>query len=130
MASPALPEFHNEPYNDFSTPANRQAMEAALAHVRSQFGHEYDLEIGGERFTSPAKLKSVNPSNPKEIVGIHQKATREMAGRAVTAAYEFFPQWRDTSAAERVHLLLNATAILRRRKMEFDAWLVYEAGKT
>ena len=30
---------------------------------------------------------------------------------------------------KRVRLLLNAR-ILRRRKMEFDAWLVYEAGKT
>src|SRR5437868_489791 len=125
-----LPMFHNEPYTDFSNPSNRQAMEAALAGVRSQFGREYDLEIGGERFTTPAKLKSVNPSNPKEIVGIHQKATQEMAERAVTAAYEFFPQWRDTPAAERVRLLLNAAAIVRRRKLEFDAWLVYEAGKT
>ena len=27
-------------------------------------------------------------------------------------------------------MLLNAAAIIRRRKLEFDAWLVYEAGKT
>jgi len=126
----ALPEFRNEPYTDFSVSANRQAMEAALAHVRGQFGHEYDLEIGGERFTTPAKLKSVNPSRPSEIVGIHQKATGDMADRAIAAAYDFFPKWRATPAGERVRLLLGAAAILRRRKMEFDAWLVYEAGKT
>src|SRR6476646_6218375 len=106
MAS--LPGFSNEPYTDFSVPANRQAMEAALAQVRSRFGHEYDLEIGGEHFTTPAKLKSVNPSNPKEIVGIHQKATRDMADRALAAAYDFFPRWRDTPAGERVRLLLAA----------------------
>src|SRR5207244_8557538 len=63
-------------------------------------------------------------------VGMQQKATAEMADRAVTAASDFFPRWRDTPAAERVRLLLEAAAILRRRKMEFDAWLVYEAGKT
>jgi 1-pyrroline-5-carboxylate dehydrogenase len=128
MAS--LPDFHNEPYTDFSLPQNRRAMEAALGHVRSQFGREYDLEIGGEHFTAAAKLESVNPSNPKEIVGIHQKATRDMADRAVMSASDFFPRWRDTPTAERVRLLLEAAAILRRRKMEFDAWLVYEAGKT
>ena len=46
-----MEEFRNEPYADFSVPANRQAMEAALAQVRAQFGHEYDLEIAGEHFT-------------------------------------------------------------------------------
>jgi 1-pyrroline-5-carboxylate dehydrogenase len=125
-----LPEFRNEPYTDFSIPANRQAMETALAYVRAQFGREYDLDIGGEHFTTPASLKSVNPSRPGEIVGIHRKATADMADRAIAVAYDFFPRWRDTPAAERVRLLLAAAAILRRRKMEFDAWLVYEAGKT
>jgi 1-pyrroline-5-carboxylate dehydrogenase len=125
-----LSEFRNEPYTDFSVPANRQAMEAALAQVRASFGREYELEIAGEHFTTPAKLKSVNPSRPSEVVGIHQKATAEMADRAIAAAYDFFPKWRDTPAAERVQLLRQAAAILRRRKMEFDAWLVYEAGKT
>jgi 1-pyrroline-5-carboxylate dehydrogenase len=125
-----LPEFRNEPYTDFSLPANRSAMEAALAKVRSQFGREYPLEIAGEQITTPAKLKSVNPSNPKEVVGVHQKATAEMANRAVEAASASFPAWRQTPASERVRLLLNAARILRERKMEFDAWLVYESGKT
>jgi 1-pyrroline-5-carboxylate dehydrogenase len=125
-----LSEFRNEPYTDFSIPASRQAMEAALAQVRAAFGHEYDLQIAGEHLKTPAKLKSVNPSRPDQIAGIHQKATAEMADRAVAAAFDFFPRWRDTPASERVRLLLNAAAIIRRRKMEFDAWLVYEAGKT
>src|SRR3954451_11269918 len=113
-----LPEFRNEPYTDFSVPGNRQAMEAALAQVRGEFGREYHLEIAGERFTSPSKLKSVNPSRPQEIVGIHQKASADMADRAIAAASDFFPQWRDTPPAERVRLLLGAVAIFRRRKME------------
>jgi len=125
-----LPDFRNEPYTDFSKPANRQAMEAALAQARREFGREYELEIAGQRCTTPSKLKSVNPSHPREIVGIHQKASAEMADRAVEAAHAYFPQWRATPAAERVRLLLRAAQILRQRKLEFDAWLVYEAGKT
>ena len=125
-----LPAFQNEPYADFSLPERRTAMERALGEVRAQFGREYDLSIGGERLRTTGKLESLNPSNPAEIVGIHQKATPELARRAVEEAYAFFPEWSRTPAAERAAMLLRAAGILRARKMEFDAWLVYEAGKT
>src|SRR5690349_13698276 len=105
-------------------------MEAALAAVRSQFGREYPLDIAGHAFLTEAKMKSDDPSLPGEIVGIHQKATADLARRAVEADSDFFPAWRDTPAAERVRLLREAARILRARKMEFDAWLVYEAGKS
>ncbi len=130
MATATLTKFRNEPYADFSQPANRQAMEAALQKVRSEFGREYQLRIAGDWISTGDKLSSVNPSNPREVVGIHHKATAELARRAVESAWAFFPQWAATPAAERVHLLLEASRILRARKMEFDAWLVYEAGKT
>jgi len=125
-----LPEFRNEPYRDFSTPANRQAMEAALGHVRGAFDREYQLRLGGEWIATSDKLISLNPSNPRETVGIHHKATAELARRAVDSAHANFPEWSRTPAGERVRLLLEAARILRARKLEFDAWLVYEAGKT
>ena len=125
-----LAEFRNEPYTDFSVPANRQAMEQALASVRSQFGREYELRIGGDSIATGDKLISVNPSNISEVVGAHHKATKQLANRAVECAYAFFRHWSGTPAEERVRMLLDAARILRRRKMEFDAWLVYEAGKT
>src|SRR5438094_57019 len=86
-------EFRNEPYTDFSSRANLHAMEAALAAVRAQFGREYDLRIASERLRTPDKLKSVNPSNPAEVVGIHQKATPAMATQAIEVAQAFFPIW-------------------------------------
>ena len=58
MAS--LPEFRNEPYTDFSTPANRKAMAKALATVRSQFGREYELrKLAGERLTTEGEIAVV-----------------------------------------------------------------------
>ncbi len=126
----SLASFQNEAYADFSGAENRSAMQRALAEVRAQFGREYELSIGGERIRTGGKLRSLNPSHPAEAVGIHQKATPELASRAVEEAYAFFPEWRRTPARERVGMLLRAAAILRARKMEFDAWLVYEAGKT
>ena len=125
-----LPEFHNEPYADFSQPANKQAMEAALESVRAQFGREYKLRIGSEWIATGDKLHSLNPSNTKEVVGVHHKATAELAHRAVESAYQYFATWSRVPAEERVRMLLDAARILRRRKFEFDAWLVYEAGKT
>ncbi len=130
MAAPTLTEFRNEPYTDFSVPANRAAMQAALAKVRSEFGSIYRLRIDGEWIPTGDKLVSVNPSNPKEVVGIHHKATPELAARAVESAYAAFPAWSHTPARERVSMLLDVARILRARKYEFDAWLVYEAGKT
>src|SRR6266568_2245205 len=125
-----MPDFKNEPYIDFSIRANRQVMEAALAKVHAEFGREYDLSIAGERLQTPEKLKSVNPSSPSEIVGIHQKATPSMASKAIDAAHSFFPEWSRTSPASRIAMLRRAAQSIRSRKMEFDAWLVYEAGKS
>src|SRR5579871_4267134 len=125
-----LPAFHNESITDFSTPANRQAMEEALAQVRVQFGREYELLIGGEHVKTGDLLRSVNPSNLSEVVGVHHRATADLARRAVESAYAYFPTWAATSEEERIQKLMNVSAIIRRRKLEFDAWLVFEAGKT
>ena len=122
--------FVNEPVADFSKPANRDAMQTALREVRAQFGREYDLLIAGRRAKTDDKLKSLNPSHPSEVVAIHSKATQALAKEAVESAYSFFPQWAATPATSRAEMLLQAAALLRKRKFEFDAWLVYEAGKT
>src|SRR6267142_4613891 len=106
-------EFRNEPMADFSNPANRRAMEAALEKVHSEFGHEYDLLVGGERIKTAEKLRSLNPSHPSEVVGIHQKATPELASRAVESAYEYFAEWSATSAADRIGKLLAAARLIR-----------------
>ncbi|MGH9582481.1 MAG: L-glutamate gamma-semialdehyde dehydrogenase [Bryobacteraceae bacterium] len=124
-----LAPFKNEPYADFKNPEAAARMRAALAKVRSEFGAEYDLLIAGQRRKSQAKLESLNPSRPSEIVGIHRKGTEQDARDAVEAAYAYFPAWAGVSAEDRVARLLRAAEILRKRKFEFDAWLVYEAGK-
>jgi len=130
MAPASLADFRNEPYADFSQAAVRQAMETALAKVRSEFGREHPLRMGGEWIRTPDTLASLNPSDSKLVVGVHHKATRELAARAVEGAAASFQTWSRRPAAERVRLLRRAAQIVRERKFEFDAWLVYEAGKT
>jgi 1-pyrroline-5-carboxylate dehydrogenase len=135
VANPAdavinLPEFRNEPYTDFTQPANRKRMEEALAKVRGQLGREYDIIIGGERVRTGDKLISVNPARPDEIVGIHQKATPELANRAIETAHRNFAGWSRTPDRDRIGMLVKTASLIRERKYEFDAWLTFEAGKT
>src|SRR5579863_1787682 len=126
----SLPAFANEPVVDFSKPANREAMEKALRDVHAQLGREYELLIAGSHQKTTDKLKSLNPSRPSEVVGIHNKATATLAREAVDFAYAYFPHWSAVPAETRAEMLLRAAALIRKRKFEFDAWLVYEAGKT
>jgi 1-pyrroline-5-carboxylate dehydrogenase len=125
-----LPAFRNEPYTDFSAPRNRRAMEEAQDAVRARFGREYELLIGGERQRTGDLLRSVNPAKPGEVVGVHHRATAELARRAVDCAHTYFSEWSQSSAEHRIQLLLRAAEIIRSRKLEFDSWLVYESGKT
>ena len=122
--------FQNEPYLDFSQQANRTAMEAALGRVRAQLGGEYDLVIAGERVRTIEKLVSNNPACVGQVVGLHQKATPELAAHAVETAHRNFAAWRATPASERAAMLFRTAALLRERKLDFNAWLVFEAGKT
>lgn len=132
VATPSsqLAPFANEPYTDFTQPANAEAMRAALKQVRSEFGREYDLLIAGDRRKSALKLESLNPSKPSEIVGIHQRGSEPDARDAIEAAYAYFPVWAAVPFQERAQYLVRLAEILRERKYEFDAWLVLEAGKT
>src|SRR4051812_4978250 len=100
MFALAAPPFHlapfiNEPYTDFQQPQNAELMRAALAKVRGEFGKEYDLLIAGDRRKSESKLPSVNPSQPSEIVGIHQKGSEQDARDAIERAAAYFPIWAE-----------------------------------
>jgi 1-pyrroline-5-carboxylate dehydrogenase len=121
--------FRNEPFVDFKSSANEHAMKAALETVGGMLGHEYDLIIGGERVRTKDKIRSINPARPSQVVGIHQEATAEHAQQALAAALKAFETWQFVSTELRASLLLRAAALIRDRKFEFCAWLVYEVGK-
>src|SRR6266851_5300889 len=121
--------FVNEPFFDFTREENARKMRAAIEKVRGQLGREYDLIIGGKRVKTADKIRSLNPTRPSEIVGIHQKAGNEHVEPAMNAALKAFQSWSQTSVEERASLLFRAADLLRERKMEFMAWLVFEVSK-
>src|SRR6476660_7317191 len=123
-------EFRNEPFTDFSKEENAAAMRAALQKVKSELGREYPLVIGGERINTGDTLDSINPANRTEVVGKFHKATKELANKAVEAAAEAFKTWRNVPAEKRADLLFRVAALMRERKHEFSAWMIYEVAKT
>ena len=121
--------FVTEPFFDFRNEENARRMRSAIAKVRGQLGREYDLIIGGKRVKTTDKIKSLNPSKPSEIVGIHQKAGKEHVEPAMQAALKAFESWSRTSIEERAALLFRVGDAMRQRKMEYMAWLVFEVSK-
>lgn len=126
----SLPAYVNEAYADFTVPANRQAQQAAIDKVRGELGRTYENWIAGRAVQGTGWLESVNPSRPDQIIGRHAKATVEQAREAVADAFAFFPEWAETPVWDRVNVLVRASALLRERRLEFNAWLILEAGKS
>src|ERR1700733_717118 len=136
VETPAQPQirlhegrFVNEPLTDFSKEDNARKMRAAIEKVRGQLGREYDLIIGGKRIKTSDKIKSLNPAKPSQVVGIHQKAGKDHVEPAMQAALQAFAQWKNTSVEERASLLFRVADMLRERKFEFGAWMVFEVSK-
>jgi 1-pyrroline-5-carboxylate dehydrogenase len=123
-------EFTNEPFVDFARPENRQAMEAALRKVATEFSHEYPSYIDGQKVITTAKRPSTNPSRPSQIIGVVQHVSREQAGQAVEAAHRYFDTWKRVPAAQRVEYIFRAAQIVRERKFELAALVCYEVGKS
>jgi 1-pyrroline-5-carboxylate dehydrogenase len=121
--------FLNETPADFTREVNAKAMRAAIEKVRGELGREYDLVIGGRRRRTSDKIQSHNPAHPSEVVGVHQKAGREHVEPAMQAALAAFESWKNVGPEERAGLLFRTAEILRKRKPEFNAWMVLEVGK-
>jgi len=124
-----LSKFKNEPFTDFSKKKNKQAFEKALEKVTARFKKEYPLTIGGEKFFTDKKLYSYNPSKKDETVGVFQKATAEMGIKAIEIANNVFKEWKNVPAKTRAKYLIEAAKLMRKRKHEFSAMMVYEVGK-
>ena len=127
-----LDEFRNEPFTDFSSPENAEAMRAALEKVRGELGKEYHSIINGEKVTLESKFESINPARKSEVVGSFPEGDTDtsLVEKAIDAATEAFKTWQYVPAAERAEYLFKIADIMRERKHELSAWMVFETAKT
>src|SRR3989440_3762277 len=122
--------FQNQPFIDFSKEENRKAQIEALEQVKSELGRTYPLVIGGKKITNKDTFASVNPSHPDQVIGHFSRATVEQANEAVQAAADAFTSWKRVSAEERASYLFAAADLVRQRRFHFNAWMIYEVGKS
>jgi 1-pyrroline-5-carboxylate dehydrogenase len=80
--------------------------------------------------TTTGKRKSTNPSQPSEVIGVFQDASKEQAIEAIEAANKYFDVWKKLPVQKRVKCLFRAAQIVRERKFELEALVCYEVGKT
>jgi 1-pyrroline-5-carboxylate dehydrogenase len=125
-----LPEFRNEPLTDFSVESNRAAFAAALAKVEARLPLKGENRIGGERLGAAEYFESVNPCRKSQVIGRFPEGTVEDAHRAVDAAAKAFETWGRTKPSARWDLVLRIAKILRDRKHEFSAMMVFEEAKS
>ncbi|HYB54437.1 MAG TPA: L-glutamate gamma-semialdehyde dehydrogenase [Thermoanaerobaculia bacterium] len=125
-----LPEFQNEPLTDFRDDANRRAFVEALKRVEAKLPIAGKILIGGKWSGSAKTFESVNPCEPKQVIGRFPSGTVADAGRALDAATKAFPAWSRFSPQERAAVVLKIAAILRRRKHDFSAMMVLEESKS
>src|SRR6266566_3023781 len=130
VASRAATPFKNEPITDFTRHENRQAQMEALEKVKLELGQTYPLIIGGEKITNEATFTSRNPSQPDQVIGYFSSATVEQVDAAVQSAAAAFETWKHVPAEERAGYLFAAADLLKARRFEFNAWMIYEVGKS
>lgn len=126
----SLKPFENEPYVNFQDPTVWAAAQDSWRRLQEDLGKEYSFLLAGEWVNDRERFESINPSRPSQVVSRHAEATVDDANTAVEAAYAYFPVWSKVSPADRVTLTLKLSAIMRERKMDLDALLVLESGKS
>jgi 1-pyrroline-5-carboxylate dehydrogenase len=127
-----LDEFKNEPFTDYSRPENADAMRSALEKVRGELGREYPVVINGEKVTLDSKFESINPANKDQVVGVFSDldADTSLVDKAIDAATAAFKVWRNVPPAERAEYVFKIADVMRKRKHELSAWMVFEVAKT
>ncbi len=79
--------------------------------------------------SSTKQIVSTNPADSRQVLATLRGADRADALRAIEAAHQAFPAWRDTPAPVRGRILAKAAQLLRARKEELARLMTREEGK-
>ena len=87
--------------------------------------------IRGEWIAPKSKrtVRNVNPANVDEVVSEFPSAGEEETSRAVDAALEAFPAWREIPAPERGRFVARVAEMARQRQDELARTMTREEGK-
>lgn len=121
-------EFRNEPLLDFAGDAGSIA--ALRKAIEEYLPADCPLIVGGARISTKSSIVSHNPCEPDRIVGRAARASGTEAEKALRIAFDAFKTWSRTAPGARADVLFRAADLLRERRVELDATLVLEVGKS
>lgn len=130
-SSPAVRSvaFINEPVADFSHPQVRDRMAGAIEIVRQQLGRRLDVSKLAVQAPTGPELRSVNPSQPQQLVTVVQSYNPGQVPALLKAAEAGGQAWKAQPVAERVAVLRKAASLMRAQRWELAACEVFEEGK-
>ena len=121
--------FVNEPAADFSRAEVRVAMAEAIDQVRKQLGQRLEVSKLNTPLPTGADLRSFNPSQPEQLVGIVQSYLPADVAGLVKVAESHADEWKHRAVAERVAVMRKAASLMREQRWELAAWEVFEEAK-
>src|SRR5436190_5967373 len=104
-------------------------LDAALEKVKSTFGRSYPLIVGGREVRAASEFEDRSPIDTRILLGMFQSASRDQVGEAIAAARAAYPAWSSRPWRDRVAMVKNVAAAIRRHRWELSALMGYEAGK-
>lgn len=122
--------FRNESLRDFSRSSVRGSFKSAMDAVRGQLGQTFAPVINNKSLSYERAIKSLDPSNTDNIVGEVGIASVAQAEEALDAARAVQPRWAKLGAKPRAGLLFKVADLMRARRDELAAWMVFEVGKS
>lgn len=114
----------------FDPPPEMHArFDAALRDVRSTLGQRHALHINGQDIQTQDAREKRSPINREWLLGSFAQATGADVNRAMQAAKNAFPGWRDMPPVERIKLLRRTAQLIEERVYHIAAALTLEVGK-
>lgn len=110
-------------------PALNVAFDRGIAEVSERLGQTWPLFIGGHARGTAATFDSVSPADRRVVVARMASAAPGDVNDAVAAARAAYPIWCRTPWQERATRLAKAAQLIRGRRYELAAWMIFEMGK-
>jgi RHH-type proline utilization regulon transcriptional repressor/proline dehydrogenase/delta 1-pyrroline-5-carboxylate dehydrogenase len=127
---PAQPgPFVNEPPAELRRAGPRARLAAATERVPESFGFTAPVLVEGRVHHTAQAIESVDPGDYDRLVCQSGRAGPDDVDAALEAARRALPDWRAAGWGGRAGVAFRAAAILRARRAELAALMVYEAGK-
>ena len=106
-------------------------MQKALQVVEASFPRVVRLWIDGDDCEGGGgTLDSIDPGRTDRVVANSAMGDAKDAVRAIAGANEAFTEWSRKTPEERAEYLFQAARLMRLRKHDFSALMVFEVGKT